>query len=152
MAKRLTNMKRLMMGTAVAALMALCHPAQATVIVATNTVSFEGISGGVAQPSDFLFITYDVNETSPGVYEYDYDSYSLYVFDSYSFLICLPIHIHHCFTILTLFFSSLIVQDFNQKYRFSIHKECQKELEEEKGKNKTNKIYLKKKKLKAKEK
>ena len=62
-----------MIGAVVAVLMALCHPAQATVIVATNTVSFEGFSGGVGQPSDYLYITYDVNETSPGVYDYDYD-------------------------------------------------------------------------------
>ncbi len=55
------------------ALVALSQAAKAIVIVSTNTVTFEGTSGGSPQPSDHLSITYDVNEISPGVYEYDYD-------------------------------------------------------------------------------
>lgn len=66
-------MKRFILATAVASLIAVCIPARATVIIAPNTVSFEGLSGGVLQPSYDLSITYDVNEINPGVYEYDYD-------------------------------------------------------------------------------
>jgi hypothetical protein len=43
------------------------------VVVPQQTVSYVGVSGGIAQPNDSLYITYQVNEIGSGIYEYDYD-------------------------------------------------------------------------------
>jgi hypothetical protein len=54
-------------------LAAASFQARAMIVIAPLTVCFEGYSGGVSHPNDCLYITYDVNEICPGVYEYSYD-------------------------------------------------------------------------------
>lgn len=70
---KLTTMKKLI-ATAIAILLAAASfQARATIVIAPQTVSFVGNSDGVIHPNNCLYITYEVNETSSGVYEYDYD-------------------------------------------------------------------------------
>src|SRR5215469_9038670 len=56
-----------------ALLLVASFQARAAVIIATNTIAYVGTSNGSQLPGSLLYITYDVNETSPGLYEYDYD-------------------------------------------------------------------------------
>jgi hypothetical protein len=65
-------MKRLFIfGAVIAALVGLCRPAQAIVIIPSTAVTFNGITNGVATSAYQLDITYDVT-FSAGLYEYDY--------------------------------------------------------------------------------
>jgi hypothetical protein len=52
---------------------AVSFQARAIVIIAPQTVSFVGVSDGVSQPNECLYITYEVNEIRSGIYEYNYD-------------------------------------------------------------------------------
>jgi hypothetical protein len=76
--------KRFLFGVGVAAFMALCHPAQAIVIIPSTEVTFNGITNGVATSAYQLDITYDVT-FSGGLYEYDYNLVSVPAENIYSF-------------------------------------------------------------------
>lgn len=54
-------------------LAAVSFQARAVIVIAPQTVSFVGVSDGILQPNDCLYITYEVNEICSGVYEYSYD-------------------------------------------------------------------------------
>jgi hypothetical protein len=80
-------MKRLLFFAMVAALGLLCRPAQAIVVVATNTVNFSGIYNSTPEPSYQLSITYDVTENNSGLYTYNYDLVTTPAEPIYSFSI-----------------------------------------------------------------
>src|ERR1700744_2378606 len=65
-------MKRTIISAVAVALLAVSMiTAKATVIVATNTVTYQGLVNGVPNPSYLLNITYDVTLDS-GLYTYNY--------------------------------------------------------------------------------
>ena len=65
-------MKRIMISAVAVALLAVSlMTARATVIVATNTVTYQGLVNGVPNPSYLLNITYDVT-LNGGLYNYNY--------------------------------------------------------------------------------
>jgi hypothetical protein len=66
-------MKKFILAAVGTLLLVASFQARAAVIIATNTIAYEGTSGGNALPSDYLYITYAVNQLSNGSYEYDYD-------------------------------------------------------------------------------
>jgi len=66
-------MKKLITIAVAIFLAAASFQARAIVVVAPQTVSFVGISDGVSQPNNCLYITYEVNEIGSGVFEYNYD-------------------------------------------------------------------------------
>jgi hypothetical protein len=68
-------------------LAAVSFQARAIIIIAPETVSFVGVSDGVSQPNDRLYITYEVTESRSGVFEYSYDLQTIDPEDLTSFTI-----------------------------------------------------------------
>jgi len=64
-------MKKIMVCAMVVALVVLSRPAHANVVIATNTVTYNGIVDGSPDPAYLLNITYDVTFDS-GLYTYNY--------------------------------------------------------------------------------
>jgi hypothetical protein len=67
-------MKNLITISIVIFLAAASFRARAIIIIAPQTVSFVGVSDGVAHPNNYLCITYEVDEILSGVYEYNYEA------------------------------------------------------------------------------
>ncbi len=68
-------MKKFILAAVGTLLFVASFQARAAIIIATNTIAYEGTSGGLPQPNDYLYITYDVQQPdgSGGLYRYDYD-------------------------------------------------------------------------------
>jgi hypothetical protein len=65
-------MKKLISFAIAILLGAASFQARAIIIIAPQTVSFVGVSDGVTHSDNRLYITYQVNELSSGIFEYDY--------------------------------------------------------------------------------
>jgi hypothetical protein len=66
-------MKKLITISIAIFLAAVSFHARAIIVVAPQMVSFVGLSDGVSQPNNCLYITYEVDEIRSGIYEYNYD-------------------------------------------------------------------------------